>query len=108
MDKEAAIDETVSLLADSLSPWAVAQRFENKKHNLDGRRPVDRLVAGQHDGVLEAARAFIQGTYLELLLGGAAHSEQDLRSGPIPCQSFLRPSTIIFGPALVRQLLPSG
>jgi hypothetical protein len=84
MDKEAVIDETVCLLADSLSPWAVAQRFENKKHYLDGRRPVDRLVAGQHDGVLEAARAFIQGTYLELLLG----------AGPLGARPAIGPDTV--------------
>jgi hypothetical protein len=64
MDKDAAIIEAVRLLADSLTPWAVAQWFEKENRYLDGRRPADLLTAGQHDRVLEAARAFVEGTYL--------------------------------------------
>jgi hypothetical protein len=42
----------------------VAQWFEDQNRYLDGRRPVDLLIAGQHERVLGAARAFIEGTYL--------------------------------------------
>ena len=64
MDKDAAIIETVRLLADSLSPWAVTQWFEVENRYFEGRRSVDLLIAGEHDRVLEANRAFIEGTYL--------------------------------------------
>ena len=63
-DKDAAIVETVRLLADSLSPWAVTQWFEVENRYFEGRRSVDLLIAGEHDRVLEANRAFIEGTYL--------------------------------------------
>ena len=63
MDKDAAIIETVRLLADSLSPWAVTQWFEVENRYLEGRRSVDLLIAGQHDRVLEATRALIEGMY---------------------------------------------
>ena len=63
-DKDAAIVETVRMLADSLSPWAVTQWFEVENRYLEGRRSVDLLIAGQHDRVREATRAFIEGTYL--------------------------------------------
>ena len=56
--------ETVKLLADSLSPGAVADWFEDRNRYLDGRRPVDLLIANQHDPALEAARAFIESSRL--------------------------------------------
>jgi hypothetical protein len=46
MDKDAAIIETVRLLADSLSPWAVTQWFEGENRYFEGRRSVDLLIAG--------------------------------------------------------------
>ena len=64
MDKDAAIIETVRLLADSLSPWAMTKWFEVESRYLEGRCSVDLLIAGQHDRELEAARAVIKGTYL--------------------------------------------
>ena len=64
MDKDAAIIEVIRLLSDSLSPRVVAQWFGNDNRYLHGSRPVDLLNAGQHELVIEAARALIEGTYL--------------------------------------------
>ena len=60
MYEDAAVAEIMNLLLDSLSPVA----FEAKNPYLGGERPVDLLHAKQSDRVLEAARAFIEGTYL--------------------------------------------
>ena len=64
IEKDAAVIETVNLLLDSLSPGGVADWFAAKNRYLGGERPIDLLSANQHDRVLEAARAFIEGTYL--------------------------------------------
>lgn len=63
-DEDTAVIETVKLLSTSLSPGAVADWFEAKNRYLGGERPIDLLTVNQHDRVLEAARAFIEGTYL--------------------------------------------
>ena len=63
MDKDAAVFETVKLLLTSLSPGAVADWFAAENRYLGGC-PIDLLAVNQHDRVLEAARAFIEGTYL--------------------------------------------
>ena len=64
MNKDAAIIEPGRVLSDSLSKWAVGEWFEVENRYLDGQRPVDLLIAGQHERVLEAAKAFIEGIYL--------------------------------------------
>jgi hypothetical protein len=63
MEKAEVVAETVKLLLDSLSPGGVADWFAAENRYL-GACPIDLLAAGEHDRVLEAARAFIEGTYL--------------------------------------------
>ena len=65
MEKDEAVIETVQLLLSaSLSPGAVADWFAAKNRYLSGECPIDLLAVDQHDRVLEAARAFDEGTYL--------------------------------------------
>jgi hypothetical protein len=63
MEKAEAVQATVLLLLDSLSPGGVADWLAAENRYL-GACPIDLIAAGQHDRVLEAARAFIEGTYL--------------------------------------------
>ena len=64
MDKGPAVVETVKLLLNSLSPGGVADWFDAKNRYLGGERPIDLLASNEHERVLEAARAFIEGVYL--------------------------------------------
>ncbi len=64
MKKDVAVAETTRLLSTSLSPAAVADWHQSKNLYLGGERPIDLLAADEHERVLEAARAFIEGTYL--------------------------------------------
>jgi uncharacterized protein (DUF2384 family) len=56
--------DIVRALRDSLTDEGVRQWLQAPSTWLDGARPADLLLAGQHDQVLEAVRAFVEGTYL--------------------------------------------
>lgn len=63
MDEDAVLAETLELLATSLTAEGIAAWMKANNRYL-GARPVDLLTSNQHERVLEAARAFIEGTYL--------------------------------------------
>ncbi len=56
--------DIVRVLRDSLTDEGVRQWLQTSNTLLDGALPADLLVAGHHDRVLEAACAFVEGTYL--------------------------------------------
>jgi hypothetical protein len=64
MDRDAAVVEIEKLLSTSLTSRAIAGWWTTKCRYLGGERPIDVLATSRYDRVLEAARAFIEGTYL--------------------------------------------
>jgi hypothetical protein len=56
--------DLVVLLTDSLTARGVVQWLQAKNRYLGGERPVDVMGNDQYERVLEAARAFVEGTYL--------------------------------------------
>lgn len=56
--------EIVRVLSDSLTDEGVRQWLSAPSMYLDSAVPAELLQAGQHDRVLEAARALIQGAYI--------------------------------------------
>ena len=56
--------DIVTVLRDSLTDEGIKQWLQAPNAYLSGSRPADLLLAGQHDRVLEAARALIEGIYL--------------------------------------------
>lgn len=52
------------VLADSLSMRGVGQWLHTGNRILDGQRPLDALSEGQDHEVMEAANAFVDGSYV--------------------------------------------
>jgi hypothetical protein len=56
--------DLVRVLRDSLTEEGVRQWLSAPSPYLGGAKPAELLLTGEHDRVLEAARAFVEGTYL--------------------------------------------
>ena len=58
------VADIVLLLDGSLTPRGIAQWFNARLRYLGGRRPADVIHGGDIELVREAARAFVEGSYL--------------------------------------------
>lgn len=56
--------DVVSVLSDSLTSRGVGQWLHAQNRALGGKRPLDVLREGNQQAVLEAARSFIDGSYV--------------------------------------------
>jgi len=56
--------DVVSVLSDSLTSRGVGQWLHAQNRSLDGKRPLDVLRDGNQQAVLDAARSFIDGSYV--------------------------------------------
>lgn len=63
-DRLDGLREVVRILADSLTERGVGQWLHARNRVLDGRRPLDLLHDGGQDEVLQAAHAFVDGSYI--------------------------------------------
>lgn len=63
-DRLAELRDLVALLSDSLSPRGVGQWLHARNRLLQAERPIDLLSAGRFDEVRQAARSFIEGSYV--------------------------------------------
>lgn len=56
--------DVVSVLSDSLTSRGVGQWLHAQNRMLGGKRPLDALREGDQEAVLEAARSFVDGSYV--------------------------------------------
>jgi hypothetical protein len=56
--------ELLALLEETLTPRGAVQWCSAANRLLQGQRPIDCLRAGQHEAVLQAARAYVEGNYV--------------------------------------------
>ncbi|MHA7295191.1 hypothetical protein [Arthrobacter sp. HLT1-21] len=56
--------EIILVLSDSLTPRGVGQWLHSKNRLLDGKPPLDALCEGQQQKALEAARVFVDGSFI--------------------------------------------
>lgn len=56
--------DVVWVLSDSLTERGVGQWLHARNRLMGGQRPLDELREGRHREVMEAARAFADGSYL--------------------------------------------
>jgi hypothetical protein len=63
-DRLDGLREVVRVVSDSLTPPGVGQWLRARNRLLGGRRPLDVLREGGQDEVLQAAHAFVDGSYV--------------------------------------------
>lgn len=63
-DRLRALREIALVLQDTLTARGVGQWFRAPNRLLQGRRPIEDLSAGHVDAVRDAARAYVDGSYV--------------------------------------------